>query len=73
MTANLLTVAAAARLAGVPRSTIQSAIARGDLPATRINAALPPLVTLRDVQTWKKNGCHTPGRKPPNAKLPSVG
>jgi hypothetical protein len=64
MGAELLTVAAAARLAGVPRSTLQSAIARGDLPATRISAALPPLVTLLDVQTWQRYGNHTTGRVP---------
>jgi excisionase family DNA binding protein len=64
LTTNLLTVAAAAKLAGVPRSTIQSAIARGALPATRINAALPPLVTLQDVQHWQEHGQHKPGRVP---------
>jgi hypothetical protein len=65
-------VAVAAKLCGVNRTTLLSAIERDELPAQLLGCALP-IVRLVDVQQWAgqvRTAGRPPGKKPPTKPKP---
>ena len=57
------TVSAVSKLAGCPRSTIQSAIGRGEIATSRL-AGGAVVVSVDDVRAWMSDTERRPGPKP---------
>ena len=56
-----------ADLLGVPRQTLQKAVARGELPSAELGDGLS-LVRLSDAREWKKQFGGRPRGRPPKKK-----
>jgi excisionase family DNA binding protein len=58
------TIGKAAKLLGIPRTTLQSAVERGDIPTRKLEGGTV-LVELHAAEKWVKNGRRPgPGRPP---------